>query len=151
MSRGDPSSDTIVIFTHTTYEHSGIPSYYKMFYGWTPPFYAVALDRPGDSTTSAIRCNAGGMEDCTPPQEPTEVDCTDQYLQLLAWMHGKIAHLSAGRARVVVSGISFGGVLMEDYIRWRARLGDFSVDGLILTSNPTSDIWCDHMGGLYGE
>ena len=34
------------------YGVSGIPSFYKVFYGWEPPFYAISLDRPERSTVT---------------------------------------------------------------------------------------------------
>ena len=124
MTRGNAVSDTVVIFTHTTYELSGIPGYYKMFYDWNPSFYAVQLERPGDVTTKAIACNAGGMATCVPPEDSAQVDCTGQYLELLKWLHLRIGYFKHRHPKVVLAGISYGGVWFEDYIRWRARMGD---------------------------
>jgi hypothetical protein len=52
-----------------------------------------------------------------------------------------------GRSRLVLAGISAGGGLWEAYIQWRTRMGDKPIDGLILWSNPTSEVWCSHSGG----
>eukprot|EP00966_Prymnesium_polylepis_P198593 4602559-Prymnesium_polylepis.1 len=110
------------------------------------------LERPGDTTTGAIACHAGGMESCALPADQSNTDCTGEYLQLLKWLHHRIRRLSRGHSKVVLAGISYGGVWFEDYIRWRARLGDLSsVHGLVLISNPTSEIWCQHFGSMKGD
>eukprot|EP00966_Prymnesium_polylepis_P042246 981387-Prymnesium_polylepis.1 len=92
------------------------------------------------------------MRSCTSPVALDATDCTPSYMELLQWLHGAIAHLRAGRKVVVLGGISFGGVLFENYIMWRARMGDpRAVSGLVLISNPTSEVWCSHLGGYRGE
>ena len=65
----------------------------------------------------------------------------------MKWFHSKITALMVGRPRLVLAGISAGGVMWEDYIQWRTRMGHPPIDGLILWSNPTMDLWCQHMGG----
>ena len=148
LATGDPVSDTLIVFMHTTGEASGVFSYYRMMYGWNPAFYAVSLDWPGDYGVPPILCPEATVN-CKPHTEkPNPADCSGAYLELLKWAHGKVTGLMRGRSRLVLAGISFGGVLWEDYVRWRMRMGDPPIDGLILISNPTSDLWCSHQDGV---
>ena len=147
LAAGDPDSETLVLFMHTTSEASGVFSFYNMLYGWRPSFYAVSLDMPGDYGTPAVACPEATV-DCSPhEQKPNPADCSGAHLDLLKWAHRQVRALMRGRSRLVLAGISFGGVLWEDYVQWRTRMGDPPIDGLILWSNPTSDVWCSHLGG----
>jgi len=151
-SRGDAEADVVVVFTHTTIEPSSVLSFYSLFYGWEPPFYAVALDQPGDMIgpfqTEGVPCNSGGMATCTPTEQPDVTDCSSAYLEgYLQYLHRALTHIRQGHSKLVLAGLSFGGVLFEDYIRWRSNMGDDeAVNGLILISNPTSELWPDHFG-----
>jgi len=75
-------------------------------------------------------------------------DCSGAYLEgFLQYLHRALTHIRQGNKKLVLAGISFGGILFEDYIRWRSQMGDDeAVAGLILISNPGSEIWPDHFG-----
>jgi len=152
MSRGDANADVVVVFTHTTIEPSSVLSFYSLFYGWEPSFYAVAIDQPGDVIgpfqTAGVPCHSGGMEACTLSPNVDVTDCSGAYLEgFLQYLHRALTHIRQGNKKLVLAGISFGGILFEDYIRWRSQMGDDeAVAGLILISNPGSEIWPDHFG-----
>jgi len=155
MSRGDANADVVVVFTHTTIEPSSVLSFYSLFYGWEPSFYAVAIDQPGDVIgpfqTAGAPCHSGGMAACTLSENPDVTDCSGAYLEgFLQYLHRAFTHIRQGNKKLVLAGISFGGILFEDYIRWRSNMGDDeAVAGLILISNPGSELWPDHFG--YGS
>jgi len=156
MSAGDPAADVVVVFTHTTIEPSAILSFYSLFYEWEPSFYAVAIDQPGSLTgpyqTAGVPCHSGGLPTCATANAsgmaPGQADCSGAYLNgYLQFMHKALGNIRQDGQKLVLAGISFGGILMEDYIKWRSHMGDdHAVNGLILISNPTSEVWPNLMG-----
>ena len=44
-----PDSSTVVVFLHTSFDAGNI-AFWHLFKDWEPPFYAVAMDTPGDLT-----------------------------------------------------------------------------------------------------
>ena len=68
LAAGNPASDTLVAFMHTTAEMSGVASFYNTLYGWNPPFYAVALSMPGTCGTPSVLCEEATV-DCKPRPE----------------------------------------------------------------------------------
>ena len=156
MSAGDPAADVVVVFTHTTIEPSAILSFYSLFYEWEPSFYAVAIDQPGSLTgpyqTAGVPCHSGGLPTCATAKAsgmaPGQADCSGAYLNgYLQFMHKALGNIRQDGQKLVLAGISFGGILMEDYIKWRSHMGDdHAVNGLILISNPTSEVWPNLMG-----
>jgi len=148
MSTGDVTSDTIVIFQHTTGEYSGVPGFFNAFNGWEPPFYAVQLDRPGDLTTAPVPCHSEGLntvEPCAPLEVPNLADCTPAHIETLRWFNDAIMFLAADYKNVILAGHSFGGSYFEETLRWRRRMGLEATQSqtfkLILISNPGADIW----------
>ncbi|KAL1516032.1 hypothetical protein AB1Y20_002645 [Prymnesium parvum] len=149
MASGDVKSDVVVILTHSSAEPSAVLTFYSMFYGWHPSFYAVALDQIGDLTanfsTPGVACTSGGMQICKMPNNTRTADCSNEYVEALKWVHKAVTTISRGFKKVVIGGLSYGGVLMEDYIRWvHTSNQSETIHGLVLISNPTSDVWCQH-------
>jgi len=147
-STGNVTSDTIVIFQHTTGEYSGVPGFFNVLNGWNPPFYAVQLDRPGDLTTAPFPCYSEGLntvEPCAPLEFPNLADCTPAHIETLRWFNDAIMFLAADYKNVILAGHSFGGSYFEETLRWRRRMGLEATQSqtfkLILISNPGADIW----------
>ena len=161
MSAGNPAAEVVVIFTHTTIEPSAILSFYNLFYEWEPPFYAVAIDQPGSLTgpyqTAGVSCHSAGLPTCTTASRAGMAsdlaDCSGAYLNgYLQFMHKAFGNIQQDGQKLVLAGISFGGILMEDYIKWRSHMGDdHAVNGLILISNPTSEVWPNLMSGCCSD
>jgi len=156
MSAGDPAADVVVIFTPSTIEPSAILSFYSLFYEWEPSFHAVAIDQPGHLTgpyqTAGVACHSSGLPTCTYAElagmTPDQADCSGAYLNgYLQFMHKAFGNIRQDGQKLVLAGISFGGILFEDYIRWRSHMGDDdATNGLILISNPTSEVWPNLFG-----
>ena len=108
-STGNVTSDTIVIFQHTTGEYSGVPGFFNVLNGWNPPFYAVQLDRPGDLTTAPFPCYSEGLntvEPCAPLEFPNLADCTPAHIETLRWFNDAIMFLAADYKNVILAGLA---------------------------------------------
>eukprot|EP00316_Scyphosphaera_apsteinii_P020601 CAMPEP_0119299460 /NCGR_PEP_ID=MMETSP1333-20130426/1539_1 /TAXON_ID=418940 /ORGANISM="Scyphosphaera apsteinii, Strain RCC1455" /LENGTH=372 /DNA_ID=CAMNT_0007300905 /DNA_START=54 /DNA_END=1172 /DNA_ORIENTATION=- len=132
---GNSTYADVVVMIHTTGNDFGWYPWYKLLEDWRPPFYAVALDLPGDGTVPAVPNACAGD-----PLKNTDIDlCTHGHNEEMKYLHHAIQELVPAGKRLFLVGHSAGGCIVEDYV----QLGlEPRPVGLIYISNPTCKLWC---------
>ena len=137
---GNRAASDIVVFMHTTGNDFGWYVWYKLFAEWEPPFYAVALDVPGDITVPATPIATA----CEPPppyysdSDVSTANCTAGYEAVIKYIHLALQELTHGGKRLILVGHSAGAAHLEDYIYRGLQPQPV---GLVYISNPTTRIW----------
>jgi len=144
---GNPDSSTVVVFLHTSFDAGNI-AFWHLFKDWEPPFYAVAMDTPGDLTvgpSSSTPCtNTTQSSPCAGTMMDIPYYCDAGLEAHAAWYDRKFAALApvGSGKRLICAGHSLGAISCQEYMR-RGTLPELS--GLILLSQATDALW----GQLY--
>ena len=126
---GDPDSDLVVIFMHTTFDGGWI-FMHALLNGWTPSFYAVALDLPGDISKKPVDYDSS----C----EGLTLNCSKGWSDVVASFHADVQRFAPPGKRLAFVGHSLGGVLMEEYIMRELQPAP---ERIVLINNPTPYVW----------
>lgn len=126
---GDPDSDLVVIFMHTTFDGGWI-FMHALLNGWNPSFYAVALDLPGDISKKPVDYDSS----C----EGLTLNCSKGFNDVVASFHADVQRFAPPGKRLAFVGHSLGGVLMQEYIMRELQPAP---ERIVLINNPTAYVW----------
>ncbi|KAL1521495.1 hypothetical protein AB1Y20_021157 [Prymnesium parvum] len=120
---GDPAANDVVVFMHTTFDGGWI-AFHELFKGWKPPFYAVALDLPGDMSSPPVQN----------PCAPGTLHCEYGFAKVLGRFQEDVRRFVTPGKRLMFVGHSLGATLMQDYVRRELKPAP---DRIAMINNPT--------------
>ena len=124
---GNASSEEVVIFLHTAFDAGWAP-YVALFDGWNPPFYAIALDMPGELTVPPSKHACVGMG----------FGCQTGWDETIEWVRRAVSRVAPVGRRISFVAHSMGGHIAQEYVR---RHLEPRPGKLVLLSNPTDPVW----------
>merc|ERR1712086_513295 len=98
--------------------------------GWSPSFYAVALDLPGDISKKPVDYDSS----C----EGLTLNCSKGFNDVVASFHADVQRFVPPGKRLAFVGHSLGGVLMQEYIMRELQPAP---ERIVLINNPTAYVW----------